>query len=418
MNNKIYIFRSILWLMLLLSISTTYSREERTFLDPAFKNLVRRLKIRLGAPSQHAVRTEKNRKLLIKSDTLAEKPPFADFPCDRSHTKIRSDTVPTNVNQVRPGDIDIIAAMGDSLSAGTGISSATMQQELFSEERGRSWSIGGEADWKRFLTLANILKEFNPKLFGYSLNTSQSFQWDSQFNVAENGAISQNLPFMAKELVKRIKNDKRTDLKNHWKMITIMAGHNDFCSENCYYKNPNDILKYHRSDVTEMLRYLRDNLPRTIVNLVPPLKLDILADLKNPPKNQYLAHNLFCPCIAGLQFRSRRKELTRIMEGWQQIDREVSNMPEFDSDEFTVILHNYTSNYTLPTKEDGSEDYGYLAPDVFHFSERGQARFANDLWNSLLEPYGKKTNAGRKEYSVFHCPSDEHPYIYTRTNSK
>ncbi|CAH1282580.1 unnamed protein product, partial [Diabrotica balteata] len=180
--------------------------------------------------------------------TLAEKPPFADFPCDRSHTKIRSDTVPTNVNQVRPGDIDIIAAMGDSLSAGTGISSATMQQELFSEERGRSWSIGGEADWKRFLTLANILKEFNPKLFGYSLNTSQSFQWESQFNVAENGAISQNLPFMAKELVKRIKNDKRTDLKHHWKMITIMAGHNDFCSENCYYKNPNDILKYHRSD--------------------------------------------------------------------------------------------------------------------------------------------------------------------------
>lgn len=79
---------------------------------------------------------------------------------------------------------------------------------------------GGQGTWKEFLTIPNILKVFNPKLFGYSYGDSLATQSFSQFNVAEPGALSRDLVFMTKELVKRIKADKRVNLNEDWKVIT------------------------------------------------------------------------------------------------------------------------------------------------------------------------------------------------------
>lgn len=78
--------------------------------------------------------------------------------------------------------------------------------------------LGGHGTWRDTLTLPNILKEFNPKLFGYSLGPSLSIHKASQFNVGEGGAISKNMPYMAKVLVKRITSDPRVDVKRHWKV--------------------------------------------------------------------------------------------------------------------------------------------------------------------------------------------------------
>lgn len=75
------------------------------------------------------------------------------------------------MHQLKPGDIDIIGALGDSLTAGSGIF-ATNFLHLFVESRGAVWSVGGEGTWDQYLTLPNILKEFNPNLYGYSLKDS------------------------------------------------------------------------------------------------------------------------------------------------------------------------------------------------------------------------------------------------------
>jgi phospholipase B1 len=41
------------------------------------------------------------------------------FPCDTRHAVAkRSFSSPTSVNRLRPGDIDVVAAIGDSLVAG------------------------------------------------------------------------------------------------------------------------------------------------------------------------------------------------------------------------------------------------------------------------------------------------------------
>lgn len=44
---------------------------------------------------------------------------------------------------LHPGDIDIVAAMGDSITAGTGANALTLFESLFIENRGVSFSIGG-----------------------------------------------------------------------------------------------------------------------------------------------------------------------------------------------------------------------------------------------------------------------------------
>lgn len=40
-----------------------------------------------------------------------------------------------------------------------------------------------------------------------------------RFNVGEIGAMSKDIPYMAKVLVKRIKADPKVDLKKDWKVI-------------------------------------------------------------------------------------------------------------------------------------------------------------------------------------------------------
>lgn len=62
------------------------------------------------------------------------------FPCDLNIVR-RSPEVPKSAHEVRPGDIDVIGGLGDSLTAGFGASANTLP-EVLSEDRGRSFSVG------------------------------------------------------------------------------------------------------------------------------------------------------------------------------------------------------------------------------------------------------------------------------------
>lgn len=105
-----------------------------------------------------------------------EKPFF----CDPTGPGARSASVPQSVHQLRPGDIDIVGAIGDSLTAGNGAMATNILQVLI-ENKGVSWSIGGQANWRKYLTLPNMLKVFNPKLYGYSLDDGYSVQHSAKY---------------------------------------------------------------------------------------------------------------------------------------------------------------------------------------------------------------------------------------------
>jgi len=129
----------------------------------------------------------------------------------------RSKSIPETVHQVRPGDVDVIAAMGDSLTAGNG-GLATNIFQISIENKGVSFSIGGDKSWREYLTIPNILKEYNPKLYGYSVSDGISIHKTSKFNVAELGSMSRDVPHMAKVLVQRMKADGKVNIQKHWKV--------------------------------------------------------------------------------------------------------------------------------------------------------------------------------------------------------
>lgn len=55
-----------------------------------------------------------------------------------------------------------------------------------------------------------------------------------------------------------------------------MIGPNDFCIDVCFHKSPIKVVERHRKELLIALRTLRDNLPKTLVNVVPaPSKLTI-----------------------------------------------------------------------------------------------------------------------------------------------
>jgi GDSL-like Lipase/Acylhydrolase len=193
------------------------------------------------------------------------------FFCDLNGPGRRSDNVPTSVHRLTPGDIDVIGAIGDSLTAANGAFAIDSIQTTL-EGRGVSWSIGGKDNWRKFVTLPNLIKEFSPNLYGYAeVANSLGFQKESKFNVAEPGAISGHTVRQAKNLVKRMRSDRNVDIQRHWKVITIMIGSNDFCLEICYHNNQDKEIEKARADMIRVLRILRENLPRTLVNVVVPV---------------------------------------------------------------------------------------------------------------------------------------------------
>ena len=50
-----------------------------------------------------------------------------------------------------------------------------------------------------------------------------------------------------------------------------MIGSNDFCLDICYFDNQEKLLDEAERNMVHVLRILRDNLPRTLVNMVIPV---------------------------------------------------------------------------------------------------------------------------------------------------
>lgn len=333
----------------------------------------------------------------------------------------RSATRPNTVHRLRPGDIDVIGAMGDSLTAGTGSAAANLI-ELNIENRGMSWSGGGESTWREYLTLPNILKVFNPSLIGYAFRDSLGSQKNSQFNVAEPMGITSDMPFQAQLLVRRMRSDKRVDYKNDWKMVTIMIGSNDFCSHMCYMKDFSLAPKIQKENLIKAMDYLRDNMPRTIVNLVAPPQLRVIQEFKGKPAICFPVNEFECPCLFGLRWHHLKENFTQIMREVQEINLELAASSRYNSqDDFAVVGHEFLTRSSVPSKSTAGgdvTDFSFLSEDCFHFSQKTQALAANSLWNSLLEPVGNKTSTTiDAPFARVLCPTPDHPFIYTAANS-
>jgi phospholipase B1 len=118
-----------------------------------------------------------------------------NFTFDCKVDSMRSTTVPSSVHALRPGDVKVVGAMGDSITAALGANARTIPGILF-EFRGRSWSIGGQSSLEKVVTMPNILKKFNPDLRGFSTHDDLSlvFRTGVGLNAAVSGQESNHIP--------------------------------------------------------------------------------------------------------------------------------------------------------------------------------------------------------------------------------
>ena len=73
--------------------------------------------------------------------------------------------------------------------------------------------LGGDEDWRTVLTVPNILREFNPRLVGFSTGSDRSKSGVKGLNVAKNFAVSSELESQAEELISKIKRSSNVNVR-------------------------------------------------------------------------------------------------------------------------------------------------------------------------------------------------------------
>ncbi|XP_048699384.2 phospholipase B1, membrane-associated [Caretta caretta] len=332
-----------------------------------------------------------------------------------------SNTVPVSVHRLRPADIKVISALGDSLTAGNGAGSKPNNVlDVLTQYRGLSWSIGGDENITTVTTLTNILREFNPSLQGYSIGTGKENSHNAFLNQAVSGARSENVPSQVRRLVDLMKNDTKINFQEDWKLITLLIGGNDlckFCNDPVHF-SPDNFINY----IKIALDILHREVPRAFVNLVTVFHIVSLRDLyqeKTINCPRLIMRNL-CPCVLNYDDNSTEtKMLESFNRRYQEETHRLVESGRYDTKEdFTVVVQPFLQEVTIPKTKEGLPDSSYFAPDCFHFHQKAHSLAARALWNNMLEPLGNKTDAHFLETVItLKCPSQAESFLRTYRNS-
>jgi len=323
-----------------------------------------------------------------------------------------SASTPTSVHALRPSDVQVVAAIGDSLTAANGALALT-PLGLLTEYRGRAFAMGGDKDVSSVVTMPNILRTHSDGLHGHSSGKGKQGSSAARLNYAVPGSTAQDLHGQALKLVDAMKRDSNVDFDNDWKVITVFIGGNDVCDYFDGEKDANNPDKYIEG-ITKAINVFHATVPRAFVNLVEVLDLSILPDLSKGLICPML-HRYLCKNVAAGKDNAAVKLL--IQEYNQKIFSLVSTGKYETRDDFTVVIQPFLRNTTYPRQSNGEPDWSFFAPDCFHFSAKGHASAGEALWNNMMEPVGEKSTSWHPEGQHILCPSEKRPYLATYQNS-
>ena len=205
----------------------------------------------------------------------------------------------------------------------------------------------------------------------------------------------------AYKLVERLKCDPHVNFRKHWKMITILIGHNDICSHACdrfdlIFPVKDGSPKAYLKNIVTTLDILHRELPRTFVSLMPMAGTEFQAtlietfvkcneqsadvtkvkEIYDKPLPCLLTHSYGCPCLFGIQDRLSLRETQYLMNAYFRGIEDLVNSGRYDTrKDFTVVIQPTLVQGTLPQHRPrrGSRvqpDLDYLSPDCFHWAQK------------------------------------------------
>lgn len=363
---------------------------------------------------------------LVRAGVLAEQPisiiedpsiyyddVVAEFNCNPMPP---SSSIPTSVNEIRPADIKVVSALGDSITASMGVRASNLI-EVIIMNRGESWSIGGDKMLEhRVLTIPNILRKFNPNVTGASQCRRGTNHEVSALNVAVPGDTNRGMKDQADNLMKLMLENPDIDYYNDWKLVTIFIGGNDLCRQCQNPENFGPDAFY--EGIKNALDLFYNHLPRAIINVQPMFDISIVRDLNHTGELGKFAcnllHNLDCPC--GMT--QSVAELTAVKDQYYEKMLQLTSGRYDLRKDFTVVMQPHLKDFIPPKDDNGKYDMSFVAPDCFHPSHKAHQAFAYTLWNTMLTPVGQKPlSYPPEEKLVFKCPTESAPFIYTNCNS-
>lgn len=338
---------------------------------------------------------------------------------------------PKDVHDVRPDDIKVIMTLGDSASAafgaklisfwmplhysahnfanGVNFSPLLTTGGIFDEYRGLSFSIGQD---RGAVTLTNFLKHYTDRIEGGAIGQHPlTLCWGSTFcqprdftyrpmldglNAAISGAESSNLSHELDYILSQVHKNRNIDVKEDWKVLTIFIGGNDICRRSCY-SDIGSFLEKYREDVRAVILRIKEELPRTIVNV---LLLGDLSDIGEfSSKHPRCLHNKsfmfgFCPCAvlmgadgreainrATIEVNNSLFQIIDELNGSFRSEAERRGVPQT----FGIITIPMLRNLDILSNEFPQEFACKL--DCFHPSVAAHSNMAKALWYPMTSSY-------------------------------
>lgn len=207
---------------------------------------------------------------------------------------------PSSVHQLHPSNIDVIAALGDSVSVAQAARSSSYS-DLLQKYPGVSFATGDDVELKEQATLfskpsqslktiflfPDMFRQFSPQIRGGSSDHIRRFY---DFNFAVAGSFSHELPDQAIRMVNTFERRLRRDNSKTWKFVNLFIGHNDFCK---YCTNET---LYGSETFTKSIRaalsIIRKKVPNVFVNIMPPINVQIHSQAHNVSKFCEVSHQL------------------------------------------------------------------------------------------------------------------------------
>eukprot|EP01112_Ceratiomyxa_fruticulosa_P019754 TRINITY_DN6540_c0_g1_i1.p1 TRINITY_DN6540_c0_g1~~TRINITY_DN6540_c0_g1_i1.p1 ORF type:complete len:402 (-),score=75.01 TRINITY_DN6540_c0_g1_i1:80-1285(-) len=280
-----------------------------------------------------------------------------------------------NVFSLKPGNIKVVAALGDSITTG----SSAKDNNIISmkQYRGLSFSIGGDSG---VTTLPNLLKPYNPAVIGFSTGIGGREIATNGLNGAENGGIIQSIPAQANWLLSALKNNSNINFNEDWKLITIWIGSNNLCDvcSDYTYNGPENF----EIELRKTLLFIFNNIPRVVVNLLPNLDLTDLRKFSSGGCS--LVHSFACPCATSSNAANRQVVQLANTNFTQRIYKLAGEFNEQKSSHQAVVVQPFLIQTLIPERS-------YLsAADCFHPSAIAHQNLAIGLWNTLIAPVESK----------------------------